>query len=377
MHLALISTSYPDREPGSEAAGAFVADFAEELARHVQVTVLAPARHARVDTEGALTVRRFAVPSLPLSLLRPANPTAWPAIIRTLHAGQRAAETLTAGPPIDHILALWALPSGYWARRIGKRHDVPYSCWALGSDIWSLGHIPLIRNLLRGVLRAGRHCFADGYLLGREVEALAQRPCEFLPSVRRMSACEPKLLRSAPPYRLAFLGRWHTNKGIDLLLEALDQLNDDDWRAIEEIRICGGGPLEEPVRTAGNALAAAGRPVTLRGYQDRDEAARLLTWADYVVLPSRIESIPVIFSDAIQVGCPLIATPVGDLPRLFGEFEVGILCAAASAAAITAGIRAAILHPATKFNDGIRLARKQFDLPRACGSLLKRLDLAP
>ncbi len=44
------------------------------------------------------------------------------------------------------------------------------------------------------------------------------------------------------PYRLAFLGRWHPNKGTDLLLDALHQLRDEDWHRIEAVRIAGGAP---------------------------------------------------------------------------------------------------------------------------------------
>jgi len=47
--------------------------------------------------------------------------------------------------------------------------------------------------------------------------------------------------------------------------------------------------------------------------------------ADYLVIPSRIESIPVVFSDAMQVGTPVIATPVGDLRALIEEHRCGVL----------------------------------------------------
>jgi hypothetical protein len=41
-HIAIVTTSFPGEKPGSEAAGSFVSDFTEELAKHAQVTVLAP-----------------------------------------------------------------------------------------------------------------------------------------------------------------------------------------------------------------------------------------------------------------------------------------------------------------------------------------------
>ena len=132
--IALISTSYTDKTPGREAAGSFVEDFALELSKSVDVTVLASGREDGVSTSGRLEIRRFAVPRLPVSLLRPYNPLDWPAIVATLGAGRKALGSLIDAQRPDHILALWALPSGWWAQST----DVPFSTWSLGSDIWLL-----------------------------------------------------------------------------------------------------------------------------------------------------------------------------------------------------------------------------------------------
>ena len=175
-----------------------------------------------------------------------------------------------------------------------------------------------MRRSLRATLGEAAHRYADGIDLCKSVELLCGKPCDFLPSSRRL----PKLSKSArnrPPYRLAFLGRWHPNKGADLLMDALGLLGDTDWNRIEEVRVCGGGPLAGYVRESEKKLLEQGRPVTVRGYLDKAAAADLISWADYLLLPSRIESIPVVFSDALQLGTPIVASPVGDLPRLNSE----------------------------------------------------------
>ena len=89
-HIVLLTTSYPDDAPGSEAAGGFVEDFARELATRVRVTVIAAGHSDSTETSGNLTVCRFAVPRLPLSLLSPGKPSHWWPIIRTLHRGQKS-----------------------------------------------------------------------------------------------------------------------------------------------------------------------------------------------------------------------------------------------------------------------------------------------
>ena len=376
-HLVLMTSSYPDGSPGSEAAGSFVADFARALAGHLRVTVLAAGSRESWEVDGNLAVHRFVVPRLPLSLLRASRPGDWPAIWRSLRSGARALEEQVARDRPDHVLALWALPGGYWANRASKRHGLPYSVWALGSDIWTLGRIPVVRGMLRHVLRRASHCYADGLMLASDVERLSGRACEFLPSTRRLPPAEGKTIANAAPYKLAFLGRWHENKGVDLLLDALLSLSPADWHRIREIRIFGGGPLESVVREGVRTLRNAQRPVTLGGYLDKQGAADLIGWADYLLLPSRIESIPVVLSDAIQLETPVVATPVGDLPRLFREFRIGPLASAAAAAAFADGLRAALAQDASAFLPGLQSARECFDLDESARRLADDVEAIP
>lgn len=376
-HLALVTTSYPGDTPGSEAAGSFVEDFARELAGHARITVLAASVRASTQCEGNLTVRRFRVPRLPLSLLSAANPADWPALLRTLRAGGAALDRLCRDDRPDHVFALWALPSGYWARSACRRHGIPYSVWALGSDIWSLGRLPVIRGVLKRVLAAASHRYADGLELASDVTAISGLGCDFLPSTRKLPPATDTGRRPRPPYRLAFLGRWHPNKGVDLLMDALARLDDSDWARIADVRIFGGGPLESRVREAANSLRSSGRPVAVGGYLDRQGASDLIGSADYLLLPSRIESIPVIFSDAIQLGTPLIATPVGDLPRLRERYEWGVLAESIDGASYGAAIRLALHTDPAWFEAGLARATSDFDLSAAALRVLAETIVVP
>lgn len=361
-HIALITTSYPDDVPGTEAAGSFVEDFAQELSRHMRVTVVAASTAETVSSAGALSVRRFAVPRVPLSLLNPLNPTHWPRIVVSLRSGRNALEQLVKEDRPDHILALWALPGGYWAERVGRGHGLTFSVWALGSDIWGLGKVPLVRQVLQRVLRRADRRYADGLQLASDVEQLCGLPCEFLPSTRLLPSSGHKKGSRAAPYKLAFLGRWHKNKGIDLLLDALGQLTEQDWSRISRVRINGGGPLHDAVHAAARTLIERGRPVSVGAYLDKEAAAELIGWADYLLLPSRIESIPVIFSDAVQLRTPIIATPVGDLPRLHAKYSYGVIAADTDSASYARALQAALDIDAISFDQGLEDARVDFDL---------------
>lgn len=376
-HIIIVTTSFPDSnfQPGKDMAGAFAADFAEELGNHAKVTVAAPSGTETVETIGRVTIKRFAVPSLPLSLLNPINPAHWMKILRTLNSGRSALFELAQKDSPDHIFALWALPSGHWARAVKRQFGIPYSIWSLGSDIWSLSKIPIVRNILSNVLAEATARFADGYVLKDDVEKLCGQKCFFLPTSRKLKIEREKVQSVNPPYRLAFLGRWHPNKGIDILLESLHMLSSDDWSKISELRICGGGPLEQTIKDQCSSLKDANRPVSVLGYLNREEATELFLWADYLILPSRIESIPVIFSDAMQGRCPIIATPVGDLPRLMKEYNVGLIAEDTTSKHLYDSIKQALETSPANYGGGLENALEQFDVSNAAQFFKRQIEL--
>jgi len=340
--ILIVSTSFPMTNDGSEAAGAFVANFVDEPTKLAPTRVVGPGTKEAIEHTTA-PVWRFAAGDKPLSLLSPLNPLHWIPILRTLRSLHRQVAAACADGRVRHILALWVLPSGWAARSVARRLRISYSVWALGSDIWSLGKLPIVRNLLGRIGKEASFAFADGIQLGKDAETLCHRPFEFLPSSRKLSGVRSRPVATEAPYRLLFLGRWHPNKGIDLLLEALHLLDDEDWQKIEEVHIAGGGPLEKPVQTKVAHMQKAGRPVRLSGYLSKPEAEHALGETDRLLIPSRVESIPVVFSDAITFNLSIISTSVGDIPTL-ADLMYDSLAPSISAT----GIRTAIIDSLAK-----------------------------
>ena len=372
--VLVITTSYPLARDGSEAAGAFVSDFAAELATHLPTRVVGPGRSETVET-GQIPIWRFDAGSKPLSLLNPGNPLDWLAILRTLRSLRRQVTEACADGRVKHIIALWVLPSGWVARSAASKHGISYSVWALGSDVWSLGRIPLVRRALANVGASAALAFADGLQLARDAEALCGRRFEFLPSSRKLIGARTQTRRLSPPYRLLFLGRWHPNKGIDLLLDALCQLNDHDWAHIDSVHIAGGGPLRASVESFVARLQEAQRPLQLSGFLGQDSAEHALAQCDYVIIPSRKESIPVVFSDALHYGCRIVATPVGDLPHLINSHDVGVVAKDVSATALVEAISTAVRM---RFDANDRAAhddlRKQFDIAASGAKFVSSIE---
>ncbi len=367
--LVLVTSSFPIRGDGSEAAGSFVVDLVGELATHADVRVVAPGRFAeREQWSQNVVVHRYAAPFRPLSTLKPWRPGDLRWISQIWRGGMQATREASADR-VTSILALWALPCGAWARQIARESGVGYSVWMLGSDVWSLGRLPVVRRLLRTVMRNARVRYADGLKLARDSEAICGLPVGFLPTTRAMVTRDPPPPSVAPPYRFVFIGRWHRNKGIDLLLDALSQLHDADWKRIAEVAIFGGGPLQTLVRKRVQSLLDAGRPLVMGGFIPKTEAESAIVRADWVLIPSRVESIPIVFSDAIKLGRPVVATPVGDLPQLVAA-GCGIVCDSVDASSIAAAMRAACGDQALRFQ-GLAACAEKFSLRRVAQRLLR------
>jgi len=364
--LVLGTTSFPRSDDGSEAAGSFVLDVAIALADAGQrVRVVAPGAGTTIESRGEeLEIYRYRAPRRPLSTLRFTHPAEAAMLFQVFREGLSVTRSAIAGGEQRHMLALWALPTGAWARTACREQGIDYSVWMLGSDVWSLGRIPVVRQWLGRVMRDARHRFADGLQLAGDAEIICGKPVSFLPSSRsietdRADAVPP---RRAAPYRLLFLGRWHANKGVDLLMEALGRLSDEDWSGIERVRILGGGPMSELVHARGTALRAAGRPVEIGGFVGKATAEREILDADWVLIPSRIESIPVVFSDAMKLSRPVVCSPVGDLPKLVGDGGVGFCVDGATAAAWVEGLRTLPKRDAASFDRGIAAMADQFSV---------------
>ncbi len=115
------------------------------------------------------------------------------------------------------------------------------------------------------------------------------------------------------------------------------------------------------------------RPVNLSGYQDKFGAAELLVWSDYVIIPSRIESIPVIFSDAMQVKRPVITMPVGDLPKLLKSATCGYITEEVSSTALADKIKEAI-QSKTSMTKELEITRKKFNLKNIVRSFVETIN---
>lgn len=328
VRIAIVTSSYPLAEiDGAAAAGLFVRDFAHELAKNnheIHVITQDKGEGCSYSPSG-VTVHCFKWPGKgrPLSSLNPWNPLDALAGFRFLKSGTRELLSLHERAPIDHVLAMWAVPGGIIAGALRKKHDVPYSVWCLGSDIWTYGKLPLLRAIVSNVLQSATNRYADGLKLKHDAEKLSDSTVEFLPSSRATvrDGLVP-LGDGRPSPRFQFVGRYDRVKGVDVLLQAFRRYVDAGGSGT--LHMIGGGAMDQQIRELHKELKLTDR-VEISGYADGDEVRARVRGADCLLIPSRNESIPLVFSDALQLGTPVIASDVGDMGDLLRQTPAGIV----------------------------------------------------
>lgn len=370
MNIHIITSSYPKNpEDPSGTAGLFVRQFALELAALGHKVVVQPA--ARKDEyQGDPGIEIVPAPwkggDRELASMDLASPLNWWVFLQFFVYGIRNTMEINRKHNIDKVLCMWAVPSGIFGFAGKLRKNVPYDIWALGSDIWKIGKIPIFgKMILRKVIRNADRVFADGIQLCRDVEDLTGAACEFLPSSRKLPLPKELLFQSGDPQltHLLFVGRYHINKGPDLLIKAIGHLPQEIKESVR-VHMFGLGPMEGELKEMIFGMRLE-KYISLNGPIQAQEFSDYLNSVSYLIIPSRIESIPVVFSDSLQIGTPVVSMPVGDLDCLIKEFGCGIVAEEVSAEAMARAIKEAAEKGRDFFKENTARAYEQFEIKRA------------
>jgi len=315
-----------NRYPGGpdDVASPFVYDFRRALEQvEITVDIVTPYYEAYRNNNDYLDMNVHLFPwsdgTKVISHLSLYNPTTFFKIKRYFQNGYRMAEQLINRQKYDGLLALWAAPSGYIARKLARKYDLPYAVWALGSDINSWANMPAVGRIIRQVLSDADILYADGYELATKVQKLVDRKCNFIPSFHALDidGIRPEM----PDRTFVCIGRVEESKGVFDLLNAFKAFAPEhpDWKLI----YVGTGRAADELKKQIEVLNL--RPaVEYRGYLPRQEINDLLIRAHTAVIPSRADSLPLTFGEAMQAGVPVICSDIGDMPFLIDTHKVGI-----------------------------------------------------
>lgn len=196
-----------------------------------------------------------------------------------------------------------------------------------------------LRLLRRATLRPARHLLCPSsylrdMLVGWGVEprrvSVLPNPHPF-PIARDRDELRRRLGLHGPT--LAFAGRLTVQKNVPLAIEALARLPG------VRLAVVGDGPERAAIEDAAVSFGVRDR-VELLGALPRSEALDVVAAADLAVLPSRWENFPHAVVEALSVGTPVVATPVGGVTEVVCDGRNGVLVPSGDALALAAAVRA-------------------------------------
>ena len=329
MNICIITSSFPSH-PHDIAQAPFLINFIEGLKkRGNEVFIFTQDRIGeKEEFLKEVKVKWFSwiKSKKPLVQLNPFSPLDFLRIVNLFYNGKKALPHFIRENKIEICLALWVLPSGYFANQAFRQTKIPYSIWSLGSDIYRYGRNPLLYPMMRRIIQEARGVFADGFDLSKRVEERFGRKCFFLATTRTIEKTGPdkpekqeKPKKPESPYRFLFVGRIEKVKGIDLLLQSMATLKEEELNV--HLTVVGRGGMEE---WAKNFIREKGlwETVSWMGNVPDETLASLYESSDCVVIPSRSESIPLVFSEALRFNKDLIVTDVGDMGMLGRQYGV-------------------------------------------------------
>ncbi|HVS13033.1 MAG TPA: glycosyltransferase family 4 protein [Thermoanaerobaculia bacterium] len=281
MRVLLCSPAFPPRIGGLEHAVAALAEDLTTLGAEVVVVTGTPSDG--VERAPYRIVRRPGA----LELLR---------LVRWCEVYYQANVSLRTWWPLLLVRRPWVVAHHNWYRRPD------------GSQGWR------DRLKLRLLRRA-----AASISVSRAIAAALATPSTVIPNAYREDLF--RRLPDVPRDRdLIFVGRLVSDKGLDVLLDALQGLAHRDLHP--GLSIVGSGPEEATLRRRCRELELGAR-VEFLGERTPEDLVRILNRHRILVVPSRWEEpFGIVALEALACGCAVVGSALGGLPEAMGPSGV-------------------------------------------------------
>lgn len=296
MKIGILTHNFPKNEDDRKDAGVFLRDFAMELGKKREVYIYKPRLNDKLGSWHLFS---------PLSLLR---------FVKLVIKGRKEAVDFAIKNKLDYCLAAWAIPSGVFALGVKKAIHIPYAVWCLGSDINFYARIPVLKQIIKSVLKNADHVFANSLFLKVKVEALVGKKCTFLPAVTKMHGSRIVRKSQNGIVKFLYVGRLERVKGIDILLNALSEV-DKKYFGGWKLDVLGGGKLMKNLKS--------NNFIKFHNWADEEKVVKFMRASNCLIIPSRSESLPLVLLEAAQFDLPVIASDVGDCSYIIKKYNIG------------------------------------------------------
>lgn len=228
---------------------------------------------------------------------------------------------------IDLIHAHYVMPPGLIAVICSMFSGAKTAITIHGSDIFVLARKPILKSIIKFILKRSDYVFVVSDSLKENVLKLGIEVLENKLSVTynavdverfrpdQTSTFKEEIHIGPQKSVVLFVGNLVWQKGVEYLIRAKEFLNVD-----AEIVIVGDGPLLEELKGIVEFEKMEG--ITFTGA--RNDVENIMPAADVVVVPSVSESFGIVVLEAMASGKPVVATKVGGIPEVVNE-KTGIL----------------------------------------------------
>lgn len=198
----------------------------------------------------------------------------------------------------------------------------------------------ILPNERRVLHRANRVIAVSQFVAETAKRTLLDVPMEVIYNGVDTEVFRPNVRQRQPgkPFRLLYVGKWASLKGVDLLAPIMRELGEGF-----ELRYTGGSAAARDKPKMPNNMHDIGR---LNGVE---AVAATMHDADALLFPSRSEGLPLVVIEAMACGLPVIASRGSSLAELIVDGTTGWLCDADDSAAFAAATCMLLDMPALWF----------------------------
>ena len=268
--------------------------------------------------------RYFMIPKIAMAL------QGWLMFLSVLPAVKRIQKQFD----FDLIDAHYVYPDGLAAVLLGRILAKPVVVSARGSDINLFARLPIIRRILCYTLTHASHLITVSHALQNAITELgiSAEKISVIPNgvdtgkfrrVDKQFARRSLGLPADCPVLLS-VGGLTAVKGFDLLLRAFKIIHEQARGNKPRLVIVGEGALRGKLTELISELAL-GSHVSLVGAVPHEQLYAWYNAADVFCLASEREGWPNVILEALACGIPVVATPVGGVPEILVNEEIGFL----------------------------------------------------
>ncbi len=226
---------------------------------------------------------------------------------------------------------------------LGLRHATPVVCWQHNAELRLTRLIPLWLLRRCPAMWIGDSDFVTA-ITAKRFDVPPERLACWPLFTAKPDTPQARAWCPGQTLRLGSLGRLHSQKGYDVLIDALARLKRRGFIAPVpfKIAIAGDGRDREKILSA-LRQADIGEQVDLVGFADRP--LDFLAGLHLYLQPSRIEGFGIAMHEAAQAGLPIIATSVGQMGSTIEPGHSGWLVPPGDADALADALAEALSNP--------------------------------